>query len=128
MFIQFIYNRIYIIHICSMWWCRSKSMPDNFWKGKGQGVLYLHGKKSAQKLRGKHIFLEHDIDDKTIRYATTTMMIRCDGAEVRACLIISATEKIKVHFICMVKNQHRNYEENTSFSNTTFYVTRRRQR
>ena len=23
----------------------------------------MHGKKSAQKLRGKHIFLEHDIDD-----------------------------------------------------------------
>ena len=39
-------------------------MPDNFCHGKRQGAPYSHGKKSAQKLRGKHIFLEHDIDDK----------------------------------------------------------------
>ena len=41
-------------------------MPDNFCKAKGQGAPYLQGKKSAQKLRGKHFFLEHDIDDNTI--------------------------------------------------------------
>ena len=42
-----------------------------------------------------------------------------DGVEVWTCLIISVMENVKVHLIRTVKNQHRNYEENTSFSNTT---------
>ena len=50
-----------------MGWSRSRNIPDSFCYGKRQGAPYLHGKKSAQKLRGKHIFLEHDIDDSRQR-------------------------------------------------------------
>ena len=49
-----------------MGWCRSLNMPHIFCNGKRQGVPYSHGKKSAQKIQRKHIFLEHDINDKTI--------------------------------------------------------------
>ena len=76
-------------------------MPDNFWKGKGQGVLYLHGKKSAQKLRGKHIFLEHDIDDNTILDDDNDNIVVCSSLLMVTNMTESDTARINTGLLLL---------------------------
>ena len=76
-------------------------MPDNFWKGKRQGAPYLHGKKSAQKLRGKHIFLEHDIDDNTILDDDNDNIVVCSSLLMVTNMTESDTARINTGFLLL---------------------------